>query len=172
MTQPKFCQKCGTPLVKKYLKDKDRLVCSSEKCNYVHWNNPTPVVAAVVEYGEDVVLVQSIGWPPTWFGLVTGFLEAGEMPEEGVRREVEEETGLEVEEVNYIGMYPFYRMNQLLIAYHVKASGLVNIDTSELAAYKLVPITKVRPWSAGTGLALRDWLRTKGIERDLVRFGA
>ena len=117
--------------------------------------------------------MQSIGWPASWFGLVTGFLEKGEMPEEAVLREVQEEIGLEVEMGGYIGMYPFYRMNQLIIAYHVIAKdGEIKLDETELAAYREVPIEKVQPWAAGTGIALRDWLRTKGYERELVQFGS
>lgn len=169
MKPPKFCVQCGSPLTKGLRNGEERLVCSSETCNYVHWDNPTPVVAAIVEYNGHVILVRSIGWPAGWFGLVTGFLEKGEMPEKAVEREVLEEVGLSALEVNYIGMYPFYRMNQLIIAYHVLAEeGEIKLDTSELEDYKLVPIEKVRPWNAGTGVALRDWLRTKGIERELV----
>lgn len=168
MKPPKFCQQCGNPLTKGIRNGEPRLVCSDDTCDYVHWNNPIPVVAAIVEHEGHVILVRSIGWPAGWYGLVTGFLEKGEMPDTGVVREVEEEVGLEVLEVNYIGMYPFYRMNQLLITYHVKAEGTVKLDITELEDYKAVPIEKVQPWNAGTGIALRDWLRTKGIERELV----
>ncbi len=172
MKGPKFCPNCATALILKHTKDRDRLICPAESCGYVHWNNPIPVVAAVVECGDDVVLVRSIGWPAGWYGLVTGFLEQGEDVVEGVKREVKEETGLEPEEVNFIGIYPFFRMNQILICYHVKVpDGEIKIDTSELEGYKRVPITKVRPWRAGTGIALRDWLRTKGIEAEFMEFG-
>ena len=172
MKKTVFCLKCGSPLVEAFHAGRKRLVCSSKDCNYVFWNNPTPVVAAIVEYRDQVVLVRSIGWPAGWFGLVTGFLEAGEMPDEAVQREVIEETGLSVLEFNYIGMYPFYRMNQLIIAYHVKAEGdEIKLDTTELEDYKLVDIDKVRPWSSGTGYALQDWLKSKGYEPELIRFG-
>ena len=172
MKKPVYCQQCGSHLEEAEHGGEMRLACSSTSCNYVFWNNPTPVVAAVVEYGDNVVLVRSIGWPEGWFGLVTGFLEAGEMPNEAVQREVVEETGLKVLEFNYIGMYPFYRMNQLLIAYHVKAEGNITLDTTELEDYKLVPIEKVRPWGSGTGYALQDWLKSKGIDREVVPFGS
>lgn len=168
MKQPKFCPQCASPLTEQLHGGKMRLACPSSDCHYVFWNNPTPVVGAIVEHGDNVVLVRSIGWPEGFYGLVTGFLESGEMPDEGVVREVKEEVGLEVSEVNFIGMYPFYRMNQLLLIYHVKASGEVVLDTTELAGYKIVPIEKVRPWNAGTGIGLRDWLRTRGYERELV----
>ena len=168
MKSPKYCPSCAKELIVKYTKDRDRIICPDESCGFVHWNNPIPVVAAIVEAGDDVVLVRSIGWPKGWFGLVTGFLEKGEEPLEGVKREVREETGLEPEEVNFVGLYSFFRMNQLIIAYHVKVTdGDIQIDKTELEEYKRVPITKVKPWTAGTGYALNDWLKSRGI----VEFG-
>jgi NAD+ diphosphatase len=173
MREPKYCPKCANELEMQYTKDRNRLVCPDANCGYVHWNNPIPVIAAIVEVGNDVLLVRSIGWPEGWFGLVTGFLEAGEDTVEGVKREVIEETGLEPLEVNFIGLYPFFRMNQLIIAYHVKVQdGEVQLDRSELEAYKRVPIDKIKPWNSGTGFALNDWLKSKGITAEFVQFGA
>jgi NAD+ diphosphatase len=126
-------------------------------CSYVFWDNPVPVVAAIVERGSDVVLVRSHGWPEKMFGLVTGFLEKGETPEQGVVREVREELSLEAEIVGLVGIYPFFEMNQLVIAYHLKAEGEITLGP-ELAGMKLVPVEKLRPWPMGTGQAVEDWL--------------
>jgi NADH pyrophosphatase NudC (nudix superfamily) len=94
------------------------------------------------------------------------------MPEEGVLREVEEETGLKGTLESYIGMYEFYRQNQLLIGYHVRVhSKDVKIPKHEIADYKWVKVEAVQPWTAGTGKALRDWLAARGINRALVDFG-
>ncbi|MEL6850955.1 MAG: NUDIX hydrolase [Bacteroidota bacterium] len=165
----KFCPWCGKSLVVQMHGDRERKMCPDKSCGFIDWNNPTPVVAAIVEKAGKVVLVRSIGWPPGWYGLVTGFLEAGETTEEGVLREVKEEIGLDVEMGGLIGLYPFYRMNQLLIVYHVIAPDLpIALDTSELEGFKEVPIDQVQPWDAGTGIGLRDWLRTKGFERELI----
>ncbi len=136
-----------------------RQACTS--CDFVRYDNPTPVVAAIVERGEDVVLVRSIGWPESWHGLVTGFLECDETPEQGVLREVEEELGLPATLVSFVGHYTFSQMNQLIIAYHVTvdAASPITLDTRELEDYKLVPITKLKPWPMGTGAAVKDWLQ-------------
>lgn len=148
-----------------------RNVCPDESCGFVHWDNPVPVVCAIVERDGHLILVQSIGWNKSWYALVTGFLEKGEMPDDAVIREVKEETGLDAEIGSFIGMYEFYRMNQLLLVYHVIAKeGEVVLDETELADYKLVPIEKVQPWPAGTGIGLRDWLRTRGYEREFMQF--
>lgn len=169
----KYCPYCGSPLMRLPLSGRERTACPDPQCGFVHWNNPVPVVAAIVEHAEHVCLVRNVGWPAHWYGLVTGFLESGEMPEQAVLREVEEEIGLAGRLESYIGMYEFYRANQLIIAYHVTVdSHAVTPCAEEIADYKWVPVDTVRPWSAGTGKALRDWLGARGIERELVDFNA
>ncbi|MCB1747172.1 MAG: NUDIX domain-containing protein [Gammaproteobacteria bacterium] len=167
----KYCPQCGSPLLRLELSGRVRPACPDAKCGFVHWNNPIPVVAAIVEHADEVCLVRNVGWPAHWYGLVTGFLESGEMPEEAVVREVEEELGLVGRLESYIGMYEFYRANQLLIAYHVSVdSHDVETCKHEIADHKWVPIATVQPWTAGTGRALRDWLAARGIEREMVDF--
>ena len=137
--------------------------CSSESCSYVQYENPTPVVAAVVEYGENnVVLGHNRQWPKGWFGLITGFVEKYEHPDETVIREVKEEIGLDGTIVSFIGHYTFKRMNQLIIAYHIKATGEIYLEDDEIDEVKIIPFDKVKYWPAGTGYALRDLLRAKG----------
>ncbi|MGE3567337.1 MAG: NUDIX domain-containing protein [Gammaproteobacteria bacterium] len=153
------------------LSGRERPACPDAKCGFVHWNNPIPVVAAIVEHADEVCLVRNVGWPAHWYGLVTGFLEAGEMPETAVLREVEEEIGLKARLESYVGMYEFYRANQLIIAYHVSVdSHAVETCKHEIADHKWVPVATVQPWTAGTGRALRDWLAARGIEREMVDF--
>jgi 8-oxo-dGTP pyrophosphatase MutT (NUDIX family) len=47
----------------------------------------------VVEHGGKVVLARNRAWPVAFYGLISGFLERGEAPEEGALREVKEELG-------------------------------------------------------------------------------
>ena len=162
----KHCLRCGSLLVSKVTEDPDRprLVCETPGCHFVFYNNPTPVVAAVVVHEGDVLLVQNQGWPENWFGLVTGFLERGEAPAEAILRELQEELGLTGQVVSLIGAYGFEMMNQVIIAYHVQAQGTVQLG-AELAAYKRVPPQKLRPWPMGTGDAVRDWLAAQDLTR-------
>jgi ADP-ribose pyrophosphatase YjhB (NUDIX family) len=97
------------------------------------------------------------------FALITGFMEAGETPEEGITREIKEETNLQVSALKLIGVYDFQRMNQVIIAYHAVASGTVKLSP-ELAEYQMFNFDELVCWPAGTGYALGDWLRTEGIE--------
>ena len=101
------------------------------------------------------------------FALITGFMEAGETPQDGVAREVTEETRLTVDAVSLIGVYDFQRMNQVIVAYHAQARGEI-VLSPELAEYKLFAPHDVRCWPAGTGYALADWLRARGHEPQFI----
>lgn len=159
-----YCPQCSKPLVDAEHGGRVRRACADSACGFVHWDNPVPVVAAVVEHEGQIILARNVAWPPSFYALITGFLERGESPESGVQREVEEELGLQPQAANYIGTYEFSRQNQLIIAYHVPATGTVTLN-EELADWKHVAFGDIRYWPAGTGYALRDWLlRTKGIE--------
>jgi NAD+ diphosphatase len=166
MTAYKYCPACATPLALIAAQEdsgsKERLRCPA--CGWTHWNNPTPVLAAVIELADrdgHLLLARNAAWKGRMFGLVTGFMEAGETPEAGIRREVAEETSLAVDRLQVIGVYDFQRMNQVIIAYHALARGEIRLSP-ELAEYKLFAPEAVRCWPAGTGYALADWLRSKG----------
>lgn len=155
---PRFCPRCGGALRFRDIGGSERSVCADEACGFVFWNNPVPVVAALVEHDGAIVLANNRDWPDHLFGLITGFLERRESPETAVLREVHEELGLAGRIESLIGLYPFEQMNQIIMAFHVRAEGTIRLG-EELRAVKRVEPAKLRPWDFGTGLAVRDWLR-------------
>jgi NADH pyrophosphatase NudC (nudix superfamily) len=108
------------------------------------------------------VLARNRAWTADFYGLITGFLERDESPEQGVAREVMEELSLTTESTSLVGVYPFPRKNEVIIAYHVRAHGEIVLN-EELSACKLVPPHELQPWDAGTGWALRDWMKSRGL---------
>jgi NADH pyrophosphatase NudC (nudix superfamily) len=170
----RYCPSCATALQPSaQLEDggeKTRMRCPA--CHWTHWNNPTPVLAAVIECADRdgrVLLARNAAWTGRMFALITGFMEAGESPEQGIRREVMEETSLQVDALTLIGVYEFERMNQVIIAYHALARGEVRLSP-ELAEYKLFDPADIICWPAGTGYALADWLRSRGHEPKFMEF--
>ena len=163
--ETRFCVNCATALAPIEIAEdsgpKTRLRCPS--CGWTHWNNPTPVLAAVVQYQDRILLARNAAWTHKMYALITGFMEAGETPEEGITREVGEETSLTVESLSLIGVYEFLRMNQVIIAYHVAARGEI-VLSPELVSYRLFAPATINCWPAGTGRAVADWLRSRGIE--------
>lgn len=165
MSAYRFCPNCATPL-SLIAKEEDgglteRLRCNA--CDWTHWNNPTPVLAAIVQYQGHILLARNAAWAGRRFALITGFMEAGESPEDGIRREIAEETHLQTESLSLVGVYDFQRMNQVIIAYHAVAHGEI-VLSPELVEYKLYRPEDVICWPAGTGYAMADWLRTQRIE--------
>jgi NADH pyrophosphatase NudC (nudix superfamily) len=164
----KFCPQCAHALAPITLPEdggpKERLRCAN--CGFTHWNNPTPVLGAIVECSDRdgrVLLARNAAWPGRRFALITGFMEAGETPEEGIAREVREETNLEAESVRLVGVWDFQRMNQVIVAYHVVARGEI-VLSPELAEYRLFDPGDIVCWPAGTGYAMAEWLRARGYE--------
>ncbi len=163
-----FCPQCGQPLQTAAIGGRLRPSCNRAGCGYVHWDNPIPVVAAIVELEGMIILARSRGWPEHQYGLITGFLERDETPQEAVQREVREELALETVAVDFISNYGFFEMNQLIVAYHLLARGEITLS-EELAAIKRIPVKRLKPWAIGTGPAVRGWHGVTGI---LLRDGA
>ena len=171
MSAFRFCPSCATPL-ELIPKQEDggwveRLRCVA--CDWTHWNNPTPVLAGIVQYQGKILLARNAAWIGRRFALITGFMEAGESPQEGVTREIAEETNLQVSALQLVGVYDFQRMNQVIIAYHAVCHGEVRLSP-ELVDYRLYAFEDVLCWPSGTGYALAEFLTSRGYEPTFVEW--
>ena len=161
----RFCPQCAAVLETRQTGGRVRQACPS--CHYVHWNNPLPVLAALVEYDGRILLARNAQWAEGMFALVTGFLEADETPEQGMARELKEETNLDADKLTLIGVYEFMRKNELIIAYHVEASGTIRLN-EELVDFRLIAPERLRPRRVGTGYAMADWMRSRGLPVEFI----
>jgi ADP-ribose pyrophosphatase YjhB (NUDIX family) len=104
--EPHFCPYCGKSLGKKTVGDRLRPACS--ECQYVHFSNPIPGVALIIEHEGKVVLIRRGSRVHTGrWAFPSGYIEADETAEEAARREALEETGVQVELLNLFGVYSF-----------------------------------------------------------------
>lgn len=166
----RYCPMCASPLIRRQEHgEAGRLRLACPDGHWTHWDNPLPVVAALVEVEGRILLARNAAWPEKMFALITGFLERDETPEQGVARELKEETNLDAEEITLIGVYEFMRKNEVIIAYHVKAAGNIRLS-EELVDYRLITPEKLRPWRAGTGYAMADWMRARGLPVEFMEF--
>jgi ADP-ribose pyrophosphatase YjhB (NUDIX family) len=99
--------------------DRDRLVC--DDCGFVVYENPKIVVGAVVHLGERIVLCRR-AIPPRlgYWTLPAGFLELGESPEAGARREAWEEARADIEIEQLLGVYSIERISQVQLIYRAR----------------------------------------------------
>jgi NADH pyrophosphatase NudC (nudix superfamily) len=169
MPDMEYCPWCGSRLGTKTIEGREYKACVEGSCEYVFWNNPLPVVAAIIEHEGSVILARGKGWPEKMFGVITGFLEQGEAPEDAIVREVKEELGLTATIKDFVGIYPFFQKNQLILVYHLAAEGSITIS-DELEEIRHVSADKLRPWPFGTGPAVKDWLdRRKKMTGDTLQ---
>lgn len=161
----KYCPQCATKLETRLIDGVEHRACGAPGCGFVHWDNPLPVVAALVKYQGNIILARNVKWPPGIFSLITGFLERKEAPEQAVVREVKEELGLDGKIAGFIGHYPFTEMNQIILAFAVVARGELH-TSEEIAESKLVPIEQLASYNFGrlyiTSSVVKDWLTTIG----------
>lgn len=129
----------------------------------MHWDNPVPVVAALVEYQGKIVLARNSQWPDGMFSLVTGYLERNETPEEAVVREVKEELGLDSKVQEFIGRYSFIEKNQIILAHWAVATGELKTG-NEITEVKLLSREELKLWQFGR-LALTSAITTQWLEK-------
>ena len=80
------------------------------------------------------LLGRQTGWPEGRFSTIAGFMEPGESLEDSVRREVREETNIEVGEVLYKGSQPWPFPTALMVGFHAHAkSKTIERNDGELA---------------------------------------
>jgi len=162
----KYCPKCASELVKKTMDGVERTVCGQPDCDFVFWDNPVPVVAAIVEYQGSIVLARNTQWPKGMFSMITGYLERDETPESAVIREVKEELGLSAQLQGFIGHYPFPIKNQLILAFALNGSGTIELN-HEIAEVKLLPKDELESKQFGrlqlTARIVKDWLESSGV---------
>lgn len=151
----KYCPECRQDLDREKVASTERFVCTSSSCGFVHWNNPTPVVAGLVRCKDKFVLGRNSAWRSGLFSMFTGFLEAEETPEQGIIREVKEEIGLKTVHAEFIGHFPLARRNQLIIAYSLEARGEVTLS-SEIAEVKFLTAEELKNFDFGPLTLTRD----------------
>ncbi len=83
------------------------------------------VTAAGLVFNDqgEVLLLKHLFRPGSGWGLPGGFIEAGEQPREALRRELREEIGLELEELQIFETRAFKRLRQIEIVFHCYATG-------------------------------------------------
>jgi len=124
-----FCARCGAPT--EPVQGGALRRCG--KCAAEHFPRVNPVVIMLVVRGEQCLLGRQAAWPRGMYSTLAGFVETGETIEEAVRREVREESGIEVGEVAYHSSQPWPFPSSLMIGCIAEAlSEDVTIDPHEI----------------------------------------
>ncbi|HJV66153.1 MAG TPA: NAD(+) diphosphatase [Geomonas sp.] len=124
------CSRCGGSLERiAYTWGKKCLGCGHEHYPHIH-----PCIIVLIKRGDQFLLVRKPEWAPGRYSLVAGFVDFGESLEECVEREVQEETGVKITNVRYVGSQNWPFPSQLMAGFVADyVSGDIEVDVSELA---------------------------------------
>jgi len=104
-------------------------------CGAEHYPRTDPaVIMAIIDAEDRILLGRQAVWPPKRYSTLAGFVEPGESLEAAVRREVREEAGIVVGDVQYSGSQPWPFPSSLMLGFQGRATTTdVEVDGEELA---------------------------------------
>lgn len=126
----RFCSRCG-----------ERTVIAAaghirrcRTCGAEHYPRTDPAVIMLVTDDQDRALLgRQVHWPEGRFSTLAGFVEPGESIEQSVAREVYEEAGVTVGEVEYIASQPWPFPSSLMLGFMARATSFdINVDGEEI----------------------------------------
>ena len=126
----RFCSRCGERTVIAAAGHIRR--CPA--CGAEHYPRTDPaVIMAVTDEEDRILLGRQVHWPEGRFSTLAGFVEPGESIEQSVRREVFEEVGITVGEVEYIASQPWPFPSSLMLGFLARAtSAEITVDGEEI----------------------------------------
>ena len=127
----RFCGSCGNSLEH----DKKERMMRCPKCNALHYPKISPAVIVAVRNGDKLLMTKYAGRDYKKYALVAGFAEIGETVEETVKREVMEEAGLKVKNIQYYKSQPWSFTDTLLFGFYCEVDGddSITMDEEELS---------------------------------------
>ena len=159
-----FCHSCGGPISAKEEDGINRDFCPA--CNLIFYENPLPVVSAIVAEDRRILLVKR-GKSPykgSWC-LPTGFAEIGESIEEAALRELQEETGVRGRILSLANVQSYksrFYGDLLFVSYEVEQTGGTLKPGSDTVAARYFPVDRLPRLAFPSNRdAMRSYIKSK-----------
>jgi NAD+ diphosphatase len=168
-----FCGACGATLKL----ERAGFMLKCESCAIEHYPRTDAAMIVAVSDGEKLLLGRQASWPVNRWSVLAGFLEPGESLEHTVRREVFEEAGVHVEDVNYATSQAWPFPASLMLGFHAYARPQTARVGDELEAAEWFSATEIKDRVTAAELILppslsisrwliEDWCRMQGVSLD------
>lgn len=134
MKSRKYCGYCGTVTEKS--NTERALICP--KCKNIEYPKISPAIIVAIRDGNRLLLTKNAKGTYKFYALVAGFVEVGESLEDAVRREVMEEVGLKVKNIQSYKSQPWSFSDSLMLAFIADLDGddKITIQEEELSEAK------------------------------------
>ena len=155
-----FCGRCGGP-TRAHESDRAR-VC--EACGCIAYPRLSPSIIVLIWRDQEMLLARNAAWPNGFFSTLAGFVEPGESIEQTVHREVQEEVGLKVANLRYLGSQSWPFPNSLMLGFQAEyAGGEIRCQKGEIAEAHWYRFDQ--PPSIPPAWAISRWLIDDFVER-------
>ena len=135
-----FCGRCGIP--NELLSGERAMRCP--QCRLLRFPQLSPAIITLVHRGNDILLARSHRFPEGLYSALAGFVEPGESVEGALLREVEEEVGIRVKNLEYLSSQPWPFPNSLMLGFFAEyESGDIVLEEAEIAAADWFPVDEL-----------------------------
>ena len=137
-----FCPRCGKRLIEQEKFGEMRQTCPDPQCGFIHFLDPKVVAVVLVEHAGKLLLGRrNIDPGKGLWSFSGGYVNRGEQVENAALREVKEETNLDIELGELLGVYSQTGNPVILIVYRGRASSIDNLrgqdeEVMELAFFQ------------------------------------
>jgi len=127
--QSQYCGKCGTPL--EYKPGSAEKKCLA--CKQSFFPRFSPAVMVLIQKDDQLLLARSPHFAPGVYSAIAGFIDIGETAEEAAHREVREEVGIEITQLEYFATQTWPFPDSFMIAFKAQyLRGELKIDEKEI----------------------------------------
>jgi len=158
-----YCPRCAAPLADDFVFGRVRRCC--RYCGFIQFQDPKVAVAGLISDGGRVLLVRRAVAPRIGlWALPAGYMDADELPDEAVVREVGEETGVAIEVLGLHSIAALAGWNErrgILLIYRgrpISGALAAHDDVSDARWFSPAEI----PWDElafeSTAQVLRGWM--------------
>ncbi len=107
--------------------------CSNQACGTQQFPRTDPAIIVAVSRDDALLLGRQASWDQGQFSVLAGFVEAGESLEDAVRREIHEESGIQVDKIRYYGSQPWPFPASLMLGFEARARNReIRLNDQEL----------------------------------------
>lgn len=162
----KFCGRCGGKT--EQLAQEYSFKCMD--CSLYFYPRISPCVIVLIKKGDYCLLAKGAHRTANFYSTLAGFMEPGETPEQAVKREVWEETGIKVKNIRYFGSQSWPFPSQLMLGYIAEyRDGEITISPDEIEDAQWFHFDELPTYPPITSIAgrlieegVREYQRSKG----------
>lgn len=154
-----FCGRCGTP---NKLDEKDMMM-KCPNCGQNHYPHISPAIIVAIRKGDELLMAKHSYHDDIRYALIAGFVEPGESVEEAVHREVLEEVGVKIKNLQYQRSQSWPFPDSLMLGFTAEyESGDIKVDGDEIVRAQWFKKDEIIRY--GSDISISDWLIQEFID--------